>query len=156
MDKFDREILSHLQINGRASFQEVGDAVGLSLSACHKRVKALEKADVIERYAAIVNEEKVGLETSAYVQVRLKDQSQETLDAFEAQVVTHAEIMGCVLMAGDWDYLIRILCNGVQDYERIHHDILTALPGVERVNSSFALRTICRRTEVPLDLLEKN
>ena len=59
-------------------------------------------------------------------------------------------------MAGDWDYLIRILCNGVQDYERIHHDILTALPGVERVNSSFALRTICRRTEVPLDLLEKN
>ena len=110
---------------------------------------------MIERYAAIVNEDRIGLRTSTYVQVRLKDQQQETLDAFEAQVVTHPEIMDCVLMAGDWDYLIRILCNGVQDYERIHHDILTALPGVERVNSNFALRTVCRRTEVPLDLLDK-
>lgn len=155
MDKFDTEILSFLQLNGRASFQEVGEVAGLSLSACHKRVKALEKDGVIERYAAIVNEDRIGLRTSTYVQVRLKDQQQETLDAFEAQVVTHPEIMDCVLMAGDWDYLIRILCNGVQDYERIHHDILTALPGVERVNSNFALRTVCRRTEVPLDLLDK-
>ena len=156
MDKFDTEILSFLQLNGRASFQEVGEVAGLSLSACHKRVKALEKDGVIERYAAIVNEDRIGLRTSTYVQVRLKDQQQETLDAFEAQVVTHPEIMDCVLMAGDWDYLIRILCNGVQDYERIHHDILTALPGVERVNSNFALRTVCRRTEVPLDLLDKS
>ena len=155
MDKFETEILSFLQLNGRASFQEVGEVAGLSLSACHKRVKALEKDGVIERYAAIVNEDRIGLRTSTYVQVRLKDQQQETLDAFEAQVVTHPEIMDCVLMAGDWDYLIRILCNGVQDYERIHHDILTALPGVERVNSNFALRTVCRRTEVPLDLLDK-
>ena len=155
MDKFDTEILSFLQLNGRASFQEVGEIAGLSLSACHKRVKAMEKDGVIERYAAIVNEDRIGLRTSTYVQVRLKDQQQETLDAFEAQVVTHPEIMDCVLMAGDWDYLIRILCNGVQDYERIHHDILTALPGVERVNSNFALRTVCRRTEVPLDLLDK-
>ena len=152
MDKFDTEILSFLQLNGRASFQEVGEVAGLSLSACHKRVKALEKDGVIERYAAIVNEDRIGLRTSTYVQVRLKDQQQETLDAFEAQVVTHPEIMDCVLMAGDWDYLIRILCNGVQDYERIHHDILTALPGVERVNSNFALRTVCRRTEVPAGL----
>jgi len=155
MDKFDTEILSFLQLNGRASFQEVGEIAGLSLSACHKRVKALEKDGVIERYAAIVNEDRIGLRTSTYVQVRLKDQQQETLDAFEAQVVTHPEIMDCVLMAGDWDYLIRILCNGVQDYERIHHDILTALPNVERVNSNFALRTVCRRTEVPLNLLDK-
>lgn len=148
MDKFDVKILSYLQSNGRASYQEVGEAVGLSLSACHKRVKILEQNGVIERYAAIVSEERVGFRTSTYVQVRLHDQKQETLDAFEAQVVLHPEIMDCVLMAGDTDYIMRILCKGVEDYERIHHDILTALPGVERVNSSFALRTVCRRTQV--------
>jgi len=74
---------------------------------------------------------------------------------FKAQVVTHLEIMDCVLMARDWDYLIRILCNCAQDYVRIHRDILTVLAGVERVNSNLALQTVCRRTEVALDLLEK-
>lgn len=152
MDQFDVKILSHLQENGRASFQEIGEAVGLSLSACHKRVKTLEENGVIERYAAIVKEAHVGFRTSTYVQVRLRDQKQETLDAFEAQVVKHPEIMDCVLMAGDTDYLMRILCEGVEDYERIHHDILTALPGVERLNSNFALRTVCRRTQVPIKL----
>lgn len=153
MDNFDVKILSYLQNEGRASYQEVGDAVGLSLSACHKRVKALEQSGVIERYAAIVSEDQTGFRTSTYIQVRLHDQKQGTLDAFEAQVIQHPEIMDCVLMAGDWDYLVRILCRGVEDYERIHHDILTALPGVERVNSSFALRTICRRTAIPMSII---
>lgn len=151
MDSFDAKILSYLQEHGRASYQEIGEAVGLSLSACHKRVKVLEKEGVIQRYAAIVEEARVGFRTSTYVQVRLHDQQQETLDAFEKQVVKHPEIMDCVLMAGDTDYLIRILCEGVEDYERIHRDILTALPSVERVNSNFALRTICRRTQVPIN-----
>ena len=152
MDAFDIKILSYLQSQGRASYQEVGDAVGLSLSASHKRVKALENDGTITGYCAPVKEEKVGFSVSTYVQVRLRDQQQATLEAFEAQVVRHPEIMDCVLMAGDIDYLLRILCKGVEDYERIHHHILTALPGVERLNSNFALRTVCRRTQVPITL----
>lgn len=153
MDRFDIKILSYLQENGRASYQEVGNAVGLSLSACHKRVKALEEDGTIVRYAAIVKEDRIGFHTSTYVQVRLRDQQQATLSAFEAKVLEHPEIMDCVLMAGETDYLLRILCGGVEDYERIHHNILTTLPGVERVHSNFALRTVCRRTQVPVKLL---
>lgn len=150
MDKFDRKILAYLQRDGRASYQDIGESVGLSLSACHKRAKALEASGVIERYAAIIDEEQAGFATSAYVQVALKDQKQETLDAFETEVVRHDQVMECVLMSGGSDYLLRILCDGVKGYEHLHRDFLTSLPGVERVTSSFALRTVCRRTEVPL------
>ncbi len=152
MDAFDSKILSYLQRHGRSSFQDMGEVVGLSLSACHKRVKALEEEGIIKRYAALVNEEALGFKTSAYVQVHLKDQKQETLDNFEAHILQQPEIMDCSLIAGNTDYLLRILCGGVEDYERIHRDILTKLPGVERLNSNFALRTICRRTEVPVGL----
>ncbi|MEO1042016.1 MAG: Lrp/AsnC family transcriptional regulator [Pseudomonadota bacterium] len=150
LDEFDAKILAWLQSDGRSSYQEVGEAVGLSLSACHKRVKALEQAGVIDRYVAILSAWNLGYRTSAYVQVTLRDQARETLEAFETAVQETPEIMECALMSGDSDYLLRILCTSVEDYERIHSEVLTTLPGVERLKSSFALRTICRRTAVPI------
>lgn len=150
MDVFDKKILSLLQEDGRASYQEIGNAVGLSFSACHKRVKALREQGVIERYAAIVSEEEAGYPISAYVRVTLKDQSSASLEAFETAVADNPEIMECVLMSGDSDYLLRVVCEGIRDYDRIHRSFLTTLPGVESVRSSFALRTIFRRNAVPV------
>lgn len=150
MDNVDVKILSLLQANGLASYQEIGEAVGLSFSACHKRVKALRAEGVIERYAAILNEEKVGYPISVYVRVTLRDQSKRSLEAFEQAVSDYAEVTECVLMSGDSDYFLRIVCGGIKDYDRFHREFLTSLPGVDSVRSSFALRTVFRRNAVPI------
>ena len=150
MDKFDVAILNILQEDGQTSFSELGDKVGLSPSACHKRVKELWGAGAITQQVVIVDERKAGLETSVYVQATLKNQHQTTLTAFERAVARHREIMECYLMAGVSDYLLRILCRDGADYERIHTEILTQLPGVDRVVSNFAIRKVLRRTAVPL------
>ncbi len=150
MDKFDSHILSLLQEDGQTPFTALGDKVGLSPSACHKRVKEMEKSGLIARHVAIVDEHSAGLKTSAFVQATLKDQTEETLTAFEKAVRNHREIMECYLMSGESDYLLRILCEDGTDYERIHKEILTRLPGVERVITNFAIRKVFRRTAVPL------
>lgn len=150
MDRIDVKILSLLQEDGLASYQDIGEAVGLSFSACHKRVKALRAAGIIDRYAAILNEDKVGYPISAYVRVTLKDQSKASLEAFEKAVAKNPEITECVLLSGDSDYFLRILCGGLKDYDRFHREFLTSLPGVDSVKSSFALRTVFRRSAVPI------
>lgn len=150
MDAFDKAILKTLQENGQTSFADLGERVGLSPSACHKRVADLRSAGVITGTVTLIDERAAGLETSVFVQATLKNQQQATLNAFEKAVSRHDEIMECYLMAGLSDYLLRILCADGADYERIHTDILTRLPGVDRVVTNFAIRKVLRRTAVPL------
>ncbi len=150
LDRFDTAILEILQHDGQCSFAELSERVGLSPSACHKRVKALWRSGVITQQVALVDERRAGLETSVFVQATLKNQHQTTLTAFEKAVAMHREIMECYLMAGLSDYLLRILCRDGADYERIHTEILTQLPGVDRVITNFAIRNVLRRTAVPI------
>lgn len=150
MDKFDTAILKLLQDDARMAFSDLGERVGLSPSACHKRVKEMWRSGVITQEVVLVDEREAGLETSVFVQATLKNQQQATLTAFEAAVTRHREIMECYLMAGLSDYLLRILCRDGADYERVHTEILTRLPGVERVITNFAIRKVFRRTAVPL------
>ena len=111
MDRFDRAILNVLQEDGQTPFTDLGEQVGLSPSACHKRVKELWRTGVITQQVALVDEREAGLETSVFVQATLKNQQQATLTAFEKAVTRHREIMECYLMAGLSDYLLRILCR---------------------------------------------
>ena len=150
MDKFDIAILNVLQEDGQTPFAQLGEEVGLSPSACHKRVTELRRSGVITQHVALVDERRAGLETSVFVHATLKNQQQATLKAFEEAVSRHREIMECYLMAGLSDYLLRILCRDGVDYERIHGEILTRLPGVDRVVTNFAIRKVLRRTAVPL------
>ena len=150
LDRFDKNILGWLQSDSRLTFSEVGERVGLSPSACHKRVKAMEQSGLIAGYVAIVAEEQAQLRTSVFVQITLNSQKQEVLEVFEAAIRRHEEIMECFLMAGPSDYLVRVLCRDGEDFERIHNTILVRLPGVERVISNFAIRKVLRRTAVPL------
>ncbi len=150
IDDFDRAILKILQANGQTSFSELGERVGLSPSACHKRVADLRETGVITQTVTLIDERLAGLETSVFVQATLKNQQQATLKAFEKAVGRHDEIMECYLMAGLSDYLLRILCRDGAHYERIHNDILTRLPGVDRVVTNFSIRKVLRRTAVPL------
>ena len=150
LDEFDVKILRALQRNCKASFNDIAAEVGLSPSACHKRLKAIEESGIISSYVAIIAEEKVGLKTNVFVQVTLKSQKEETLTAFENSVSRHREIMECYLMAGESDYVLRVLAKDSADYERIHKEYLSRLPGVRRIHSSFALRSVVKRTGIQL------
>jgi len=150
LDELDVQILDHLQASGRMANADLAEAVALSPSACHRRVRALEKSGVISGYVALLSEEKLGQASSVFVQVTLENQRRENLSRFEKAVSRCPQIMECFLMTGDADYLLRVSVRDAADYERLHHDVLTRLPGVQRVMSNFAIRKVFRRTALPL------
>ena len=150
LDRIDRAILAELQRNGRLSNRELAEHVHLSESACLRRVRALEEIGVIDRYAALVNQAKVGLPGNVFVSITLNRQEQADLAAFEAAVQGVPEVMECYLMTGQQDYLLRVVVSDPADFERLHSQHLTRLPGVARVQSSFALRLVRKGSGLPL------
>jgi DNA-binding Lrp family transcriptional regulator len=150
LDRIDRAILAELQRNGRLSNRELAEHVHLSESACLRRVRTLEEAGVIDRYAALVNQAKVGLPGNVFVSITLNRQERADLAAFEAAVQGVPEVMECYLMTGQQDYLLRVVVTDPADFERLHSQHLTRLPGVARVQSSFALRSVRKGSGLPL------
>ncbi|MFO1394370.1 MAG: Lrp/AsnC family transcriptional regulator [Steroidobacteraceae bacterium] len=150
LDRTDQRILAELQRDGRLSNRELADRVHLSESACLRRVRALEEAGVIDRYAALVSQTKVGLPGNVFVSITLSRQEQHDLEAFEEAVKGVPEVMECYLMTGEHDYLLRVVVSDPSDFERLHSRHLTRLPGVARVHSSFALRTVRKSVELPV------
>ncbi len=150
IDKTDRAILHALQLDGRLSNVNLANRINLSESACLRRVKLLEKAGVVERYSMLVNQAAVGLPGNVFVEISLAQQQQDELDTFEERVLQLPEVMECYLMSGDYDYLLRVVVADAAEYERIHHQHLTRLPGVAKVRSSFALRTVTKANELPI------
>lgn len=149
-DKFDRAILKALQQDGRVTNVQLASRVNLSESACLRRVRALEEAGVIDRYVALLSQQKVGLPGSVLVQIGLHREEERDLAAFEQAVRDIPEVMECYLMTGEFDYLLRVVVADMADFERLHKDQLTRLPGVARVNSSVTIRTVLKKTELPL------
>ena len=150
IDKIDRAILRVLQKDGRLSNVQLADRVGLSESACLRRVRLLEQSGIIDRYVMLINQAAIGKPGNVFVRVTLEGQQKEKLQQFEKAVVAVPEVMECYLMSGDFDYLLRVIIKDNLDYMRVH-DKLTGLPGVLRVQSSFALRTVRKTTELALD-----
>ncbi len=151
LDTIDRAILSRLQVEGRISNAELAEQVGLSPSACLRRVRALEAKGLIEGYVAILNQAASGRPQSVFVQITLHSQDSQDLEAFERDVVARPEVMECYLMTGDADYLLRVIVRDAAEYETLHREFLTRLPAVDRVKSSFALRTVRKKTAIPLE-----
>lgn len=149
LDKIDRAILATLQLNGRLSNVQLATEVGLSESACLRRVRVLEESGVIDRYVMLVNQAAIGKPGNVFVRVSLEGQQKEKLVAFEEAIKDVPEVMECYLMSGDVDYQLRIIVRNAADYERLHNE-LTSLPGVMRVHSSFALRAVLKKTEIPV------
>jgi Lrp/AsnC family leucine-responsive transcriptional regulator len=145
MDAVDLKLLQLLGRDGRMTSAALGAEVGLSGSACHRRVQALEAAGAITGYAAVISDEAFGHVSIVFVAVTLEDQRRETLAAFERAVALAPEVEDCHLMSGEADYLLRIAVRGDDRYERIHQESLSRLPGVRRLISNFAIRTIFRR-----------
>jgi DNA-binding Lrp family transcriptional regulator len=150
MDRYDRQILELLQDDGRMSNKQLAERVSLSESACLRRVRALEDRGIIQRYVAMLNQEKIGVPGDVLVHIGLHREEQSELAAFEEAVRQIPEVMECYLMTGEFDYLLRVVVADMADFERIHKEELTRLPGVARVNSSVAIRKVLKRTALPL------
>ncbi len=150
LDRFDNAILTELQRDGRISNVQLAGLVSLSESACLRRVRALEQAGIIERYVALLDQKEAGLPGTVFVHIALRREEQSELAAFEAAVQDIPEVMECYLMTGEFDYLLRVVIADMADFERLHSESLTRLPGVARVNSSVAIRTVRKTTELPL------
>jgi DNA-binding Lrp family transcriptional regulator len=150
LDARDRSILRLLQEDGRITNSELAERVHLSPSACLRRVKQLEDCRLIKSYAMFLDEKIAGFSGTGYVFVSLDQQGRAALDRFEAAVQQRSEIMECYLLAGNHDYLLRVVYKDSADFERIHTDIITQLPGVSRVQSTLTLRTIKRTTALPI------
>jgi len=150
LDRYDKAILAALQADGRISNVELAARVNLSESACLRRVRALEEAGMIDRYVALLNQAKAGVSGNVFVFIALHREVESELAAFELAVRDIPEVMECYLMTGEFDYLLRVVVSDMADFERLHRDSLTRLPGVARVNSSVAIRTVTKKTELPL------
>ena len=150
LDNFDKQLLSTLQKDGRISNVELAETANLSESACLRRVRALEEKGFIDRFVALLDQKRVGLTDTVFVHIVLKREEKSELLAFEEAVKEIPEILECYLMTGEFDYLLHIVVANMADFERLHNDSLTQLPGVSRVNSSFAIRTVQKTTQLPL------
>ncbi|ACK50588.1 transcriptional regulator, AsnC family [Methylocella silvestris BL2] len=150
IDEIDRKIIGAVQDDGRITTQELAERVGLSPSPCARRVRLLEQSGVIKKYAAIIDQTKVGLPISAFASVKLERQREGDLDRFAKAVERWPEVVDCYLMTGQRDYLLRIVARDLESYERFLKDKLTRLDGVASIETSFALGQVKRSEALPL------
>ena len=154
IDKLDRAILRRLQANGRETYDVIGEQVGLSPSAVLRRVKRLEDGGVIDRYVALVQPETVGLGLTAYLNVRLEKYTETSkrnpMDVFRASVQTCPEVVECVSLTGEMDYLMRVVVADMQHYTRFVMDTLLKHPSVQDCKTSFVMDRVKVTTAVPL------
>lgn len=150
LDPTDRRILTVLQKQGRMSNADLAERINLSPSACHRRVQRLEDEGFIRNYVAMLDPRKLGLTSTVFVEITLAGQSDEVLEPFETAVARIPNVLECHLMAGTADYILKLVVEDTDDFARIHRQYLTRLPGVTRMQSSFALRTVFKTTALPV------
>ncbi len=150
LDTMDRRLLTVLQKQGRISNADLADKVNLSASACHRRVQRLEAEGYIAGYVALLDARKMGVSATIFVEITLSAQADAVLEAFEKAVARVPDVLECHLTAGTADYILKIVAENTEDFARIHRQYLTRLPGVAKMQSSFALRTVCNTTALPV------
>lgn len=150
MDRIDAALVDALQHDSSRPIAALAEAVALSPSACHRRIRALEEAGVISGYAARIDPRRIGLAALVFVEITLTSQSREAMDRFERAVRDFDDILECHLMSGGADYLLRVAATDLDQYDRIHRDCLARLPGVSSMRSSFSLRQIKRFAGYPV------
>ena len=147
LDPVDDRIVRLLRKDGRMSNARLAEAVGLSQSACLRRLRLLEKSGVIRGYTALIDLPADEEPTVVIVQITLERQTEEVLNRFEMAVRRCPEVQECYLMTGLSDYLLRVETEDAAAYERVHKEVLSRMPGVARIQSSFAIRTVIRNRQ---------
>ncbi|MDE0747010.1 MAG: Lrp/AsnC family transcriptional regulator [Porticoccaceae bacterium] len=150
LDATDWKILSILQGNAAIPNIELAERVFLSPSPCSRRVKNLEEKGYITKRVTLLDPNKAGLPVTVFIQVTLDHHVKKELDGFANQVKSWPEVMECYLMTGEFDYLIRVITPDLQRYQEFLDQRLTQLKGISHVKSSFSLKPVCYKTELPL------
>ena len=150
LDQTDRRILGLLQTEPGIRASEVGERIGLSQSACWRRIQRLRDEGVIKDQPAILDREKVGLSTMVFAQVKLTSHGRTNITDFADAVRRYPEVLDCYVVLGNVDFLLRIVAEDIKDYERFMYEKLSRLPGVQEVNSSIALSEIKHTTLLPI------
>lgn len=144
MDKLDIGILSEVQKDSSRSIAELAEVVGLSSSACHRRMRAMEENGIIAGYGAHIDPTLAGIGVQARIDITLDNQSRACMERFEAAVMQYDEILECDLVSGEADYRLRVAARDLADFDDIHRRCLAELPGVSAMHTSFVLRPIKR------------
>ena len=154
LDRLDRAILARLQTDGRETHEAIGAQVGLSASAVLRRIRRLEEAGVIDRYVALLRPEALGLGLSAYVNVRLEKRAEHAkrnpMDEFRASVQTWPEVVECVALTGEMDYLLHLVVQDMSAYSRFMMDTLLRHPSVQDCKTSFVMDRVKTTTALPI------
>lgn len=150
MDRIDRHILAQLQADGRLSVTELAERVGLSLSPCHRRVRALEESGVILGYRALLAPSELGLNFSAMVFVTLREVTRQAISDFEAAVIETAQIVDAQRLFGDPDYLLHVVAADLPAFQQLYDERLTSLPNVQRLTSTLVMKRVIQDRMLPL------
>ena len=150
LDRMDRKILEILQRDCTLPVAEIGKQIGLSTTPCWRRIQKLEEQGVIERRVALLDPKTVNVGVTVFVSITTSHHTKEWLERFHAALEDFPEVVEFYRMSGDVDYLLRVVVTDPADFERLHSQHLTRLPGVARVQSSFALRTVRKSAELPV------
>ncbi len=145
MDKIDHRILTALEEDGRQSFAELGEQVGLSKTPCWQRVRELERSGVIRGYRADIDPARLGLHVEAFVQVTLSSVQHAQ---FEAAVLRHPAVLQCFTTAGQADYLMHVLAAGIAELDRLLRMEISQMPGVQKIETTVCMKTIKHRAPV--------
>ena len=154
LDRLDRAILARLQTDGRETHEAIGAQVGLSASAVLRRIRRLEEAGVIDRYVALLRPEALGLGLSAYVNVRLEKRAEHAkrnpMDEFRASVQGWPEVVECVALTGEMDFLLHLVVQDMSAYPRFMMDTLLRHPSVQDCKTSFVMDRVKTTTALPI------
>ncbi|WP_067062581.1 Lrp/AsnC family transcriptional regulator [Roseateles chitosanitabidus] len=149
MDSKDYQIIAALQANGRMTNQELSEQVSLTPTPCLRRLRMLEESGTIRGYTAVVDEEAFGLPVTAFVGVKLKEHTAESVRRFERAIQKIDAVLDCYVMTGQVDYLLRVLAQSLKDYERFVRQELHAIPGIQSIDTSFAYSRVKRSVVFP-------
>ena len=152
LDRYDRQILQLLQLDGRISNQELADKIGLSPSPCLRRVRALEESGLIRGYQVQLDAKKLGLSLMALIHISMDQHTPERFEHFEAQIRDIPEVLECLLITGQSaDYQLKVVVKDMDAYQELLLNRITRIPGVSGVHSSFVLRRVVDGAALPLN-----
>jgi Lrp/AsnC family transcriptional regulator len=150
LDAFEKKILRELQRDASQTTAQIAERVGLSQSPCWRRIDRLEREGVIKRRVAIVDRQKVGLNAHVFAQLKLNAHGRANLDEFAERIREFPEVLECYVLMGSVDFMIRVVAEDINAYERFFFEKLSQLPGVQEVNSTVALSEIKATTALPI------
>lgn len=150
LDHTDRKILGLLQTEPGINASAIGERIGLSQSACWRRIQRLREEGVFEDHPVILNREKVGLTTMVFAHVKLTSHGRSNLSAFADAVKNYPEVMDCYVLLGNVDFLLRIVAEDIKAYEQFFFEKLSQLPGIQEVTSNIVLSDIKHSTALPV------